>query len=135
LTKETSIFELNDILEVAKRTNYGWDCILQSIINLGTFLMDQKEATSISHMDLQRGAKLHDCGMEVLLHICGMNESIKMDILEHIFTRIMIKAENVHHYIELLKKIINKNKGILMSQKSSFSKVFVSFLILVQRDH
>eukprot|EP01080_Neovahlkampfia_damariscottae_P002595 gene2595-3556_t len=117
ISKATSNSEIFDeIIEVAKRTNYGWDCILQSVINLGTFFMDQKDSSE------EKGTKLSECGMSILLHICGIHDSIKMDILEQIFTRIIIKAENVHHYIELLKRIIDRNRGILMDHKKSFSK-------------
>ena len=85
--------------------------------------MDQKESTTGISLDSEKsGIKLSECGMRVLLHICGIHDSIKMDILEQIFTRIIIKSESVHHYIELLKRIIDKNRGILIDHKKSFSK-------------
>lgn len=127
------------VLETVQNSVYGWDHVIQGLVQLGLALMDsfgpkaafgRVEETSCvpSNTPTHRACQL---GSKILLHTFKSHEMVRADILEHIFNRVVTKATSpVSHFLELLSSTVMSAPQILLESTPKVREMFdyLSFL-------
>ncbi|KAM6304685.1 Fanconi anemia group I protein [Podargus strigoides] len=128
------------ILEVVKNSAFGWDHIIQGLVDLGFGLMESYEpkkafggkaagtSYGLSKMAAQQACRL---GASILLEMFKVHEPIRHVILEQVLNRVLIKATSpVSHFIDLLLDIVVSAPLVLQTLSSKVTEIFdnLSFL-------
>ncbi|OWF38448.1 Fanconi anemia group I protein-like [Mizuhopecten yessoensis] len=128
------------VLETVQNSVYGWDHVIHGLVQLGFVLMDSfgpkaaafgrlEDTTNVpSNTPSHRACQL---GSKILLHTFKAHEMVRVDILEHIFNRVVTKATSpVSHYLELLASTVMSAPQILLESTPKVREMFdyLSFL-------
>ncbi|XP_072241662.1 Fanconi anemia group I protein isoform X1 [Leuresthes tenuis] len=122
------------ILDTVKNSVFGWDHVIQGLVQLGFFLMDTfgpkpgpfgKSAegpVNVARTPAQQACKL---GGQVLLQGFKMHEHIRGEILEQVLNRLVTKtASPVSHYLDLFSDIVVSAPMILLESSSKVTETF-----------
>lgn len=120
-----------------KRSVFGWDCVIQGLVQLGTFLLDSKSSirTGIiqwwnpfivldaAFTNSTTPLTCNDLGLQILQQLFLSHKDVRNEILEQIFNRIVTKATNTNKYIQLLEQIVMQQSGSLTDHISKVSRM------------
>uniref|UniRef100_A0A8D2LW27 FA complementation group I n=1 Tax=Varanus komodoensis TaxID=61221 RepID=A0A8D2LW27_VARKO len=127
-------------LEVVANSVYGWDHVIQGLVELGFILMDSYgskrpfggKATETNHglskTPAQQACKL---GADILLEIFKVHERIRSEILEQVLNRVITNAGSpISNFLDLLSSIIISAPLFLQNSSSKITEAFDHFSFL-----
>ncbi|KAM6961339.1 Fanconi anemia group I protein [Aplochiton taeniatus] len=122
------------ILNTVKNSVFGWDHVIQGLVQLGFILMDTfgpkagpfgktiEGAAATAKSPTQQSCRL---GGQVLLESFKMHEPIRGEILEQVLNRLVTKTSSpVTHFIDLLSDIVVSAPMILLESSSKMTETF-----------
>lgn len=120
------------VLETVQNSTYGWDHVVQGLVQLGFILMDSYGPRgAFGRIDLvpslQSGPTHQACqlGAKILLNTFKAHEMVRSEILEQIFNRVVTKATSpVTHYLELLGDTVYAAPQMLLESTNKVREMF-----------
>jgi Fanconi anemia group I protein len=94
----------------------GWDFISQPFLNFGFLLMD----CTITKTD-PNTVKVVKFGQKVLMELFQFYELARSPLLDNILAHILMKHDNIQHYVFLLSQIIKENPQLLLERTERVS--------------
>ncbi|XP_052773916.1 Fanconi anemia group I protein-like [Mya arenaria] len=120
------------IMQTVQNSTYGWDHVIQGLVELGFLLMDAfGPKAPFGRIDLQpsmpSGPTHQACklGTKILLKTFKSHEMVRSEILDQIFNRIITKATTpVSHFLELLGDIVMASPAMLLDSVAKVREMF-----------
>ncbi|XP_048249251.1 Fanconi anemia group I protein-like isoform X2 [Haliotis rufescens] len=127
------------VLETVSNSVYGWDHVIQSLVQLGFTLMDSFGPKAVfgriepTSPTTQLTPARQSCrlGARLLINTFKAHEVVRHEILDQIFNRVTIKATSpVSHYLELLADTVKSAPQLLLESVPKVREAFdyLSFL-------
>ncbi|ESO96862.1 hypothetical protein LOTGIDRAFT_115514, partial [Lottia gigantea] len=125
------------VLETVDNSKYGWDHVLQGLVQLGFTLMDSFGPKAAFGREVYQGSVstpsqlAGQLGAKILQNTFKAHEVVRGEILDQIFNRIITKATSpVSHYLELLTDIVSSAPQYLLESVPKVRDAFdyLSFL-------
>ncbi|CAH1760136.1 9670_t:CDS:10 [Entrophospora sp. SA101] len=121
ISQIVSLIPLDDLFKkVLKKTSFGYDNVIQSLVQLGTFIMDStiSSASCVKITEKKIGSKTpneaaSDLGVIILLEMFKMHEMVRVEILDQIQSRVVSRSPSVGHFLTLLEIIVKEKPDSL----------------------
>ncbi|XP_052249477.1 Fanconi anemia group I protein-like isoform X2 [Dreissena polymorpha] len=131
IVPETSLVE-EYILQTVKNSTFGWDHVIQGLVQLGFILMDSfGPKAAFGRLDLVptllSGPSHEACqlGAKILLKTFKAHEMVRSEILDQIFNRVITKATTpVNHFLGLLGDIVVASPSMLLDNTAKIREMF-----------
>ncbi|KAL3863875.1 hypothetical protein ACJMK2_005602 [Sinanodonta woodiana] len=119
------------VLETVQNSKYGWDHVVQGMVQLGFLLMDTfGPKGAFGKVDVttpQVGPNYESCklGAEILLNTFKAHEMVRSEILEQIFNRVVTKATSpVSHFLRLLGDTVYAAPQLILESTIKVREMF-----------
>ncbi|XP_055955282.1 Fanconi anemia group I protein [Patella vulgata] len=119
------------VLETVDNSKYGWDHVLQGLVQLGFTLMDSCGPKSAFGKEIYQATiktpSQFTCqlGKQVLKNTVKVHEVVRLEILDQIFNRIVTKAtQPISHYLDLLSDIVSSSPHFLLEAIPKVKEAF-----------
>ncbi|KAL1915527.1 uncharacterized protein VTP21DRAFT_6651 [Calcarisporiella thermophila] len=104
---------------VIRRTVFGWDQTIQSLVRLGFLVIDYAAAAD-RWGKFRKGPPVtpneHTCviGVRILLETFKLHSSVRMEVLDQCIARIMTKSNSAYYFVELLSSLTKDCPQLLL---------------------
>ncbi|KAK3595809.1 hypothetical protein CHS0354_014625 [Potamilus streckersoni] len=119
------------VLETVQNSKYGWDHVVQGLVQLGFLLMDTfgpKSAFGKVDVTTPQGGPNHEScklGAEILLNTFKAHEMVRSEILEQIINRVITKATSpVSHFLRLLGDTVYAAPQLILESTTKMHGMF-----------
>ncbi|KAJ8317546.1 hypothetical protein KUTeg_005450 [Tegillarca granosa] len=121
-----------NILETVQNSSFGWDHVIQGLVQLGFILMDSfGPKAAFGRTDgpttVQSGPTHQACqlGSKLLVNTFKAHSMVRTEILDQIFNRVVTKATApVSHYLDLLSSTVMSSPQILLESTTKVREMF-----------